>query len=43
MATFRVEKGKIIGKSGLALSVFMKNDVLLTAAFIANKRRWVVK
>jgi hypothetical protein len=43
MATFQVEKGKIMGKSGLALSVFMENDVLLTASFITNKRRWVMK
>jgi hypothetical protein len=43
VATFHVEKGKITGKNGLALSVYRENDVLLTASFIANKRRWVVK
>jgi hypothetical protein len=43
MATFQVEKEKIMGKSGLALSVFMENDVLLTASFITNERGWVRK
>lgn len=43
MATFQVEKGKIMGKSGLALLVFMENDIFLTASFITNERRWAKK
>jgi hypothetical protein len=39
MATFQVEKRKIMGKSGLVLSVFMENDVFLTALFITNEKR----
>jgi hypothetical protein len=38
-----LKKEKSLGENGLALSVYRENDVLLTASFIANKRRWVVK
>jgi hypothetical protein len=32
-----------MGKSGLALSVFMGDDVFLTTSFIATERRWATR
>jgi hypothetical protein len=38
-----IEKEKSWRRVGLALSVFMENDVFLTTSFMTTERRWVTK